>query len=80
MKRINKSSENKINSLKKIVIYIILLISVVYTYISTKETPAPKSNNGFSALYSGEGKTNTSHQPSKLKWFDSFRGIDNSGK
>ncbi len=80
MKTINQSAKPKMSNIKKTVIYTILIIIAVYAYISMKTTPKPKkSTNGFSALYSGNSKPDGSEQPAKLKWADSFKGINNSG-
>jgi len=38
-----------------------------------------KNYKGFStALFTGDIKTDEKQVPSKLKWFDSFKGISNS--
>jgi hypothetical protein len=79
MKNNNQSQEPKKGKLKKIITYTTVSIIVLSIYMSTTDK---KANNGFSTvLYAGEAKTGgTNHQPSKLKWFDSFKGINNMGK
>jgi len=77
MKSINRSAKLKTNNLGKILFFIILIIISIFTYELTKKTPSKKPSNAFSALYSGNSKPDGSEQPAKLKWFDSFKGINN---
>ena len=82
MKVINQTSKPKTNISNKIVtILIIIAIAIAtYVYITTKKPPAKKDISGFGALYSGESKsTNSRALPEKLKWSDSFKGINNMG-
>jgi hypothetical protein len=82
MKKNNRSERPKNSSLKKVIIYVTLIISVVVIFIMTSPTNKNKGSTGFSsALYTGDAKTRgKNHQPSKLKWFDSFKGVNNMGK
>jgi hypothetical protein len=75
----NQIVKPKLGNLKKAIIYITLLISVIFIFVSTTKK---KTNNGFSsALYTGESKTSVKNPlPEKLKWSDSFKGINNMGK
>lgn len=77
MKSINRSAKPKKNSLGKILFFITLIIIAIFTYSLTKKTPSKKQSNAFSALYSGESKNNNNALPEKLKWSDSFKGINN---
>ncbi len=63
----------------KIITYILLLVIIIFVYLFSTDK---KANHGFSTvLYTGEPKVKaTNPQPSKLKWFDSFKGIDNMRK
>ncbi|APW65065.1 MULTISPECIES: hypothetical protein [Arcobacteraceae] len=64
--------------MKKTVIYLLIIIVVTLIYLFTADK---KANRGFSTvLYSGNVKTDEKQIPSKLKWFDSFKGISNSEK
>ena len=79
MKIINQTSEPKTSSSNKIIFFIILIVLAIFTYVLTK-TPDKKSTKGFgSALYSGNSKSDGKEQPAKLKWSDSFKGINNMG-
>lgn len=81
MKSINQTAKPKMTSLKKIILYLVIIIIAVLTYTLTKPEPKPMDKNikGFGSLYSGSTKSDGSEQPAKLRWFDSFKGIDNSG-
>ncbi|MAD40881.1 MAG: hypothetical protein CL623_00610 [Arcobacter sp.] len=74
----NKQKQTIKSKISKIIIYITLIISVVFIYISS--TKNNKSKGFSSALYTGETKVDNAKVPSKLKWFDSFKGIDNMAK
>jgi len=79
MENNNQSIGRKIGNLKKIIIYITLLTSVLFIYSSATDK---KTSNGFNTvLYKGDAKAGgKNHQPARLKWFDSFKGINNMGK
>ena len=79
MKTINQSAKKKMSSSSKIIFFIILIAITIFTYISTKKPTPKKQNNSFSALYSGDTKSDGSEQPAKLRWSDSFKGINNMG-
>ncbi|MBU3015390.1 hypothetical protein KO488_11520 [Poseidonibacter lekithochrous] len=79
MKSINRSAKPKKSNLGKILFFIILIMIAIFSYLLTKKTPSKKQSNAFSALYSGESKTNNTSLPEKLKWSDSFKGVNNMG-
>ena len=79
MKTINQSAKRQVKSSHIIIIFILVLIIAIVTYLSVKTTPPKKTNKGFSSLYSGNSKSDGSEQPAKLRWSDSFKGIDNTG-
>lgn len=80
MKTINQSAKKTSSGSSKIVFFIILITIAIFTYVLTKKAPEKKDTSGFSALYSGESKTpNGANLPEKLKWSDSFKGINNMG-
>ena len=80
MKTINQSAKKTSSGSSKIVFFIILITIAILTYVLTKQAPKKKDISGFGALYSGESKsTNSGALPEKLKWSDSFKGINNMG-
>ena len=79
MKTINQSAKRKTSSSNKIIFSIILIIIAIFTYLFITKAPEKKQTNGFSALYSGESKSSNNSLPEKLKWSDSFKGINNMG-
>ena len=79
MKKINQSSKPKISNSSKTIFFILLIAIVVFIYEFTKKDSKKKQTNSFSALYSGKSKKNSPALPSKLKWADSFKGVNNMG-
>lgn len=78
MNQKNQKIKSKFSVVKKIIVYVFLLTFIILIYLSSTEK---KANGGFSTvLYSGEGKIEEKVVPSKLNWFDSFKGINNMNK
>lgn len=78
MNKNNQKLKPRMGILKKIIIYIFFFTLILFMYLLIKEK---KTNHGLStALYTGEGRVKEKAIPQKLKWFDSFRGINNMGK
>jgi hypothetical protein len=79
MKKNNQSIGRKVSVVRKIIIFIILLITAISIYVAST---SKKSKSTFSsALYSGKSiSSGKGHQPPKLKWFDGFNGVNNMGK
>ena len=77
MEPITQTVKSRTSGLIKTILLLTIIVVVIFTYISTKKPPEKKDTSGFSALYSGESKSDGAQVPSKLKWVDSFKGIDN---
>lgn len=81
MKTIKQSSKRQMKTSIKITIFLIaIFVITILVYLTNKTTPTKTNTSAFSALYSGNSKSDGSEQPAKLNWFDSFKGVNNMGE
>lgn len=76
IKIINKSSKYLKKNHKKKFIFIFLLVTAFFVFESINNDKTKKTNN-FGFTYSGKNKKSSSGEPSKLRWSNPFKNIDN---